>query len=255
MLGAHLGLLKAELALSGKQLGIIAGLGGLAVALLFLALLLVYIGSCLFFGELLFGSMGWGILHGTLLNAVIIGGIAVDLAGGSMRRYGWGVVIGIVMGVLTAAVLATNALPHGAASVAGEAERSIALARNFLATLAGLAVGALALAIVGGILGWRREMRGRPLIWVIVAAAVVGAIIGAIVGSTLWSYAGAAAIGVSVGLLSMIIVGLLLAYQHGFDPEARYAGLVPQRSIDALEESRDLVKAELKRQKDRMMGR
>jgi hypothetical protein len=46
---------------------------------------------------------------------------------------------------------------------------------------------------------------------------------------------GVAGLAVMVGLLTWIIVGLLLAYRRGFDPEARYAGLLPRESIAALE--------------------
>lgn len=255
MLEAHLALLRAELSLAGRELGIIVGLGAAALALVFLMGLLLYIGSWLFFGELLFGSMGWGIIHGSLLNVALIGFIGVNLAGGSTRSYGWGFVIGLITGLVVAIVLATNALPQGATTVAGEAQESIDLARNLLATLIGVVIGAALLALVALILGWRERLRGKRLGWVVVAGALAGAFIGAIVASSLWSYAGAAAIGITIGLLTWISVGGWLAYRRGFDPETRYANLVPRRSIESLEVSRDFVKAQMKRQKDRMMGR
>jgi hypothetical protein len=255
MLEAHLALLRAELSLAGKQLGIIVGLGAAAVALLVLIGLLLYIGSWLFFGEWLFGSMGWGIIHGSLLNLAIIGLIGVNLAGGSVRSYGWGFVIGLVTGVVVALILASNALPQGATTIAGEAQESIDLARNLLATLSGVVIGALVLAIVAALVAWRQRLRGSRLAGVTLAAAVAGAFIGAIVASSLWSYAGAAAIGVTIGLLTWMGVGGWLAYRHGFDPETRYADLVPRQSIASFETSRDFLKGQLKRQKDRMMGR
>jgi hypothetical protein len=255
MLEAHLALLRAELSLAGKELGIIIGLAAAALALVILIGLLLYIGSWLFFGEWLFGSMGWGMIHGSLLNVAIIGFIGVNLAGGSTRSYGWGFVSGLITGVVVAVVLATNALPQGATTVAGEAQESIDLAKNLLATLTGIVIGAAALALVALIVGWRQKLRAKRLAWVIVASALGGAFIGAIVASSLWSYAGAAAIGITIGLLTWIGVGGWLAYRHGFDPEARYATLVPRQSIESLEVSRDFVKAQMKRQKDRMMGR
>ena len=98
MLEAHLALLRAELSVTGRELGIIIGLAAAALALLILIGLLLYIGSWLFFGEWLFGSMGWGMIHGSLLNVALIGFIGVNLAGGSTRLYGWGFVIGLIIG-------------------------------------------------------------------------------------------------------------------------------------------------------------
>ena len=255
MLEAHLALLRAELAVAGRELGIIIGLAAAALALLILIGLLLYIGSWLFFGEWLFGSMGWGMIHGSLLNMALIGFVGVNLAGGSTRSYGWGFVIGLITGVVVAVVLATNALPQGATTVAGEAQESIDLAKNLLATLTGAVIGGIVLALVALIVGWRQKLRGKRLAWVTLAGALAGAFIGAVVASSLWSYAGAAAIGITIGLLTWMAVGGLLAYRRGFDPETRYANLVPRQSIESLEVSRDFVKAQVKRQKDRMMGR
>ena len=100
MLQAHIALLKAELAVAGKQLGIIVGLAAGAIALAILVAILLYVGTFLFMGEWLFGSMGWGIIHGTLLGAAIIGFVAIDLAGGSVRSYGWGAVWGVIVAVV-----------------------------------------------------------------------------------------------------------------------------------------------------------
>ena len=163
--------------------------------------------------------------------------------------------VGLVTGLVVAVILATNALPQGATTVAGEAQEAVDLAKNLLATLVGVIIGAALLAGVALILGWRERLRGKRLGWVAVAGALAGAFIGAIVASSLWSYAGAAAIGITIGLLTWMAVGGWLAYRRGFDPEARYADLVPRRSIESLEVSREFVRAQLKRQKDRMMGR
>ena len=58
-----------------------------------------------------------------------------------------------------------------------------------------------------------------------------------------------------MGLLTWIIVGAGLSYLRGFDPEARYARLVPRDSIVAFETTRDFLEEQWSRQKDRMMGR
>lgn len=255
LLSAHFELLKAELSVAGRELGIIVGLAFGALILAILIGILIYVGSFLFFGDWLFGSMAWGILHGTLLGFAIIGFVAVNLAGGSTRAYGWGFVVGLVSGVLVAVTLASNLLPEGASAVAGEAQGSIDLAQNLLATLTGALAGGAILALVAVIVGWRQKLRGSSLLWATVAAAILGAFVGAIVASALWSYAGAAAIGITIGLLTWIIAGVWLAYRRGFDPESRYASLVPRESVVAFERTRDFLEEQWSRQKGRMMGR
>jgi hypothetical protein len=236
-------------------LAIIIGLGVGALSLALLVLILLYVGGFLFLGEWLFGSMGWGIIHGSLLTTALIVLVGVNLAGGSARDYGTGFVVGLVIGLVAAVVLASNVLPQGATAVAGEAQRSVDLATNFLATMVGLLVGGAALALVGLIAGWRRGLRSRPLMGSGLAAFVVGAFVGSIVASSLWSYAGAAAIGVTLGLVAWIVAGLWLANRRGFEPEARYATLVPSASIAAFEKTRAFVLEQWQRQKGRMMGR
>ena len=75
------------------------------LVILLLVLGLLYVGGFLFFGEWLFGSMGWGIIHGTLLGAAFIGFVGINLAGGDVRAYGAGAAVGLVVTVLLAAVL------------------------------------------------------------------------------------------------------------------------------------------------------
>ena len=97
---AHVDLLKAELAVSGRDLGIIAGLVLAAISFVVVALLLVAIGTFLFLGEWLFGSMAWGILHGTLFLVLLCVPIGINLAGGSAAATVRGVALGLVVTLL-----------------------------------------------------------------------------------------------------------------------------------------------------------
>jgi hypothetical protein len=255
LLSAHVDLARAALAVIGRELGIIAGLAAAALALLVLALLLLYIGSWLFFGEWLFGSMGWGIIHGTLLNVALIGLVAVNLAGGSVRAYMLGLVAGLIVAIAVGLLLVSNA-GNGLAEWGSDQLGDLALSEDWKPTLLGLVVGAVVAAIAMLIAGWWRGLRGRPLGWLTLAMAVVGGFVGALVASTRYdSPNGVAGLAVMLGLLTWLILGGLFAYWRGFDTEGRYAGLVPRRTMDALEVSRDFLTSELNRQKDRMMGR
>ena len=69
---AHLALLRAELAVIGDQIKQIAAYVGGIVVLALYAVSLLAIGGTLFLGEWIFGSIGWGVLHGVLLAAGVI---------------------------------------------------------------------------------------------------------------------------------------------------------------------------------------
>ncbi len=64
---AHIELAKAELSVIGGELAKLIGLIVAAIVLVLFAVSLLILGGSLFLGEWLFGSMGWGILHGVLL--------------------------------------------------------------------------------------------------------------------------------------------------------------------------------------------
>jgi hypothetical protein len=256
LLEAHVALLRAELAEAGRKLGIIVGLAAAAAFLAFLVAILLYVGSFLFLGEWLFGSMGWGIIHGTLLGVGIIAGVAVDLAGGRTRSYAWGLAWGVVVGVVFGLVLSLNVSNDAAEWGAGLVEDQLSLDEHWAPTLVGLVVGGVITAVVARILGWRARWSFGSPIAVTVIGFAAGGFVGGILASTRYDNPdGVAGLAVMVGLLAWIIVGLLLAYRHGFDPESRYAGLLPRESIAAFEGSRDFVRGQWARQKRKMTGR
>lgn len=261
MLDAHLTLLKAELSITGKELGVIIGLAAGAFVIAVLALILLYVGSFLFFGELLFGSMGWGIIHGTLLAAAFIGFVVINLAGGEMERYGWGAAIGVAVGVIIAAVLLSNVGNTGGESLRDWLNdtfvtEDLPFGDAWLVTLGGFAVVGLIGLIAAAIGGWRSDLRGRELMTLSIVGFVLGGFIGAIWFSTRYAAPdGVLGLAITVGLLTWIIAGVVLAARGGFDPEARYANLIPRESIAAFERTKDFMTEQWERQKNRMLGR
>ncbi len=259
MLDAHITLLRAELEVAGKELGIIAGLalGALVIALLVLGLL--YIGGFLFISEWLFGSMGWGIIHGTLLGVAFIGFVGLNLAGGSVRAYGAGAAIGLGATVVLAALLLSNVGNEG-----GEAARrwisggfqteQLPFGEEWLVLLTGIVIMAIIGGIVALIASWQAQA-GHPF-GLLMAGLFVGGFIGAIWFPTRYQAAdGVLGLTITIGLLTWIVAGAVLAARRGFDPEARYANLVPRESIAAFENTKAFLSAEWERQKNRMMGR
>ena len=251
LIDAHVALLKAELAIAGRALAIIVGLALGALLLAGLLLTLLFVGTFLFLGEWLFGSMGWGLIHGTLLTVAIVAGIALELAGAWMGAYVRGFVVGVVTTIVLSLLFASNLLRQGAVSAGVELEPTVPLHPNLLPTLVGLVVGALVLAVVALAAAWRSEWRAQA----VAAGLLVGGFVGAILGSALFDNPGAVAIALMVGLVTWIAVAGWLAARRGFDPEARYADLVPRQTMAAFEQTRDFLDQQLQRQKRRMMGR
>jgi len=261
MLDAHITLLRAELQIAGKELGIIVGLAAGALALAAIIGILLYVGSALFLGEWLFGSMGWGIIHGTLLPVAIIGVIGVNLGGGDVRAYGWGALVGLIVGIALSVLLLTNSGNEGAewgSRLLRESigEDALPFGPEWVATLTGLVVGAIIGAIAALLAGWRLHWRfGSPVLLSVVGLAV-GGFIGAIYASTRYEAPdGVIGFAIMIGLLTWIIAGLALAARRGFDPEARYANIMPRESIASFEKTRDFLMEQLDKQKGRMMGR
>ena len=87
--GAHIDLARAEAAEIAGEIGRLAMLAGVAVGALFLLGMLLPIGLLLFLGDALLGSMGWGVLLGSLMLvdvAVIAVLVAVGATGSSLGR-------------------------------------------------------------------------------------------------------------------------------------------------------------------------
>jgi hypothetical protein len=261
MAGAHMALLRAELGVLGRELGIIVGLAAAAAVVAILTLILLYVGSFLFFGQWLFGSMGWGLIHGSLVAIALIGFVGVNLGGGDQRRYGWGLLIGVVTTVVVALLLLSNVGNDTGGWIRDRLTEAfvtedLPFGEAWLVTISGAVIGGLLLLLVGLVMAWRQGLRGRPLGTVAIASFGAGGFVGAIYLSTRYAAAdGVLGLAITIGLLTWIVSGLLLAARAGFDPEARYANLVPKESMAAFQASRDFLSREWTRQKDRMMGR
>lgn len=109
LLTAHIDLAKAEAGEIGTEVKRVAVLVGIALGALFSLALLLPIGLLLFLGELLFGSIGWGVLLGSfvLIDAAVLAGlVAVGVPG---SRIGQAFLIAIGVGIL---VLAAGILLH-----------------------------------------------------------------------------------------------------------------------------------------------
>jgi hypothetical protein len=251
LVGAHVGLLRAEFQVAAREVAIIAGLAALAFALAVLLLILVWVGTWLFVGEWLFGSIGWGILHGTLFTIALMAPIGLNLAGGPVRAWVQAFVISLVLAVVLSVLFASNVIRTGSVWLGQQLQASLSIDPAALPTLAAAVVGAVVLAVLFLALG----TRAGPLILRLVGGLVLGLILGAIFGSVTFDTKGAIAVAITVALLAWIALAALLALRGGIDPRARYEKLIPRASMAQLAATRAYLEQQWQRQRKKLSSR
>jgi MFS family permease len=227
---AHRDLLQAELGAILEELkGIAAVVGGI-IGLAIFAAGLVAVGTPLFLGEWIFGSLGWGILHGALLCALAIFGLALVVVGAPRSVLTRGVAGGFLLGVLSALALGANVGRQGATWLASQLQAGPlpGLPSDWGPAVVGVVAGALVLGIVG--LAASLRVTGLGLFG--------GALIGWWVAGMEFSWQGAVAVGVAIGLGTAIAIMAWNAGRAGLDPSARFRGLYPQASVEAARQSK-----------------
>jgi hypothetical protein len=212
---------------------------GIALALVVYVALLVSVGTALFLGEWIFGSMGWGILHGALFSLatafiLVLGALRIS------RRYLAGtLLVGLLLGIVVGTVLGL-AWPNQAYATIGESVYA-GLDPSIRPLVVGITLWGAVLAFVGLIVGARAGGVGGSLGGFVVGA-VVGVLFGAFTAITFSLQVGVA-IGVTVTLVAWpILAGLAL---RGYDWEALKLRFMPSASMAAAEESMAWAKARL----------
>jgi tetrahydromethanopterin S-methyltransferase subunit G len=237
LLRAHIDLAKAEIGEILDAVKRVIGLALGAVALLFAAALLLFIGGMVFLGEWLFGSSGWGVLLGSLLLidlAVTFGLLAADVPG---RRIGRDVGIAAIVGLVVGVVLALNLL-HDAWSTFGDN-----LAPSIDPAWRPTIVAVVTLAIVGFVAGFLLSARGGRLsVPAALGLAALGAVIGLITAATIATQVGAA-LGVLVGLIVWPALSGIGVARRGIDTEGLKAKFTPDETINETKETIEWVRA------------
>jgi hypothetical protein len=213
-------------------------LAGMAIGVLVFAALLLGIGGILFLGEWLFGSMGWGVLLGTLLLvdiAFMAMLLALDVKG---ARLGTSLLIAAVVGVAIGFVLGFD-LPHRGWQALGEAVAPTINATDRTVNLA-VGVSAAVLGLLGFVLGIRGGLKSAII--GLIALAIVGALIG-----WLTSAAVALQVGAALGVLVALILWPVLAgadlIRSGVDGEAIKKRFTPTETIELTKETIEWVRA------------
>jgi MFS family permease len=233
---AHVDLAKAEADEIKGEVARAAALGAFALACVLFLGLLLGIGLFLFLGEAVFGSMGWGLLHGTLLLvalAVFAGLLAIRVP-----RLGAMFLVALVTGAVVAVLMGAH-LPN-------EAWRRIGEGLNVGVDpgVRPLLVGTLVIALVGGLVGLLLGYRGGAAVGGLFGGLVLGAIVGALSALTPGWRVGIA-LGITVWLLAWpVLMGVTVA-REGVDGEALKARFWPQTTIDTTKETIEWAKARM----------
>jgi hypothetical protein len=230
---AHIDLAKAEFsAIQGEIVRVLA-LAGIAVGVMLFAAILVVIGTSMFLGEWLLGSIGWGVLHGTLLFTGVAVACGLAAVGVSGARIGRAFVAGLIVAILVGIGLAL-ALPN-------QAYRSVgaSLLPNVEPGVRPLVVGVIVVGVIGLVVGVVGAIRARGAGFragSIIGAAVGGAALGAISAIETGAQVGAA-IGITAGYLVWIALMAVDIAATGVDMDALKARFYPVQTIETSKET------------------
>jgi hypothetical protein len=231
LIGSHLNLAKAEFSEIAGEVKRAAALGGVALLLLFLSGMLIVIGSLMFLGEAIFGSIGWGVLDGALLligGAVLLILAIVDL---SRSRALSALVVALGVGLVVAGLVGVDwtYINH---------HYSGTPAAPVLAIVAGV-------VLVGGLGIILASSFGRgPAMAGFVVGAICGALLGWL-GSAGPGWRVAAALGVAAVLLFWPIVASVFVFRHGIDTAKLKKRFVPTQTIETTKETIEWVREQM----------
>jgi hypothetical protein len=253
LISAHFRLLSAELSEImdeiKRALALIAG----AAVLVVLAIVMVGVGTLLWLGEWAFGSMGWGVLHGTaLLLTMAVVAVLINLPNSGPRlgaAFAVSLLVGVVIGVIFWVRLTNQAWgwvgdsffaglawPDGSAISA--ADRPVIVAALVLAVLSAVVGGLVAFAAGEGLLGRLGDGLGGVLV-----GAIVGGLLGGLTGVPM-SWGCAFGTGLAVFLILMPILALVLVL-----PEADWDGLkkrlTPSQTVETTKETIEWVREQM----------
>ncbi len=233
LIGAHVALARAEFAGIAAEIKRFAVAAGIVFGMLFFVGILVPVGSVLFIGDWLFGSLGWGVLHGLELAIAVSVTAVLAALGASARQlsasFGLGLVVAVIMGVVLGLDLANQGWTRLGDNVLSAIEPGV----RPLVTAVAMALGAF--AILGLLAGLRMGGIGGG-IGGLFGGALLGVVLGAFTAIH-WDSRAGAALGVAIGLGVWPAVLGVFVYRSGIDFEAIKNRLIPNQTIDTTRET------------------
>jgi hypothetical protein len=238
LIQAHLALAKAEFAEIGAEIKRFAAAGGIAfVAALFVAIL-IPVGSALFVGEWLFGSIGWGVLVFSALAVAIAVTVVLSVVGATGRQIVGSILLGLVVGVFVGIVLGLDLTNQAWSRLGDQILPNIDPAVRPLVTA--VVIMAPIVALIGLILGIRSG-GASGAIGGLIGGALVGALLGALTAAR-WGPNAGAGMGTTVGLVVWSATLVALVMRHGIDSDAIRARLTPSVTMETTRETIEWVR-------------
>jgi uncharacterized membrane protein YqjE len=246
LIRAHIDLARAELSEIAGQIKRMVALVGLAIGLVFFALLLIVVGLPLFLGDWLFGSMGWGMLLGVLLSVALAVSAVASALGASRRAVWLPASTGWLVAIALALALGSDMALRAAAELAvrGSAALRVSLPSGAETLTAAVVAGAFAGAVVLVAVGVLRRRSLRGVRGLLVDGVVLGAIVGAIAGAGHYTWPLAVANGLAVGLIVWIVSAIVAL--ASVDASARFEHLTPTTTIETARETWEWVRARIR---------
>jgi len=232
----HVELARTELAEIAERAKAAALLVAIAIALLLFLAILVAVGTTLFLGEWLFGSIGWGVLHGTLFCVALVVVLLLGALEIPRRHLAVSLVGALVLGIVVSVVLGL-AWPNQLFAKVGDSLIP-GVDAGVRPLVAGLALGALVLGIAGLAAGARVGGAGGSL-----GGLVGGAVLGALSGAFL-AIPFSLHVGIALGLCALFIAwpAFALTALRSFDREALKARYWPSATIETTKETIEWVR-------------
>jgi hypothetical protein len=257
LLDAHIDLAKAELSQIGSAVAQLAALIGCAFVLVLFTAFMLILGSALFLGEWLFGSLGWGVLHATLIFvALALTAVMVGLAFSPVRLFLW-FLLSFVLGIVVSLVLGFDVFNRIYGAIGDALLPGVSAADRPLVTgvllvgLIGLVLGLIGFFSTAGA-GAFRERPGNALLQLVLVLLVgflYGAFIGAVTAIT-YAWRPAFGLGLSVGYALWTVFLVADLFRTGIDDEALKERFYPSRTIDTTKETLEWLQKRMPRENE-----
>ena len=246
MLDAHVALAKAEIGLITDRAKVALAFIGAALALVIFAALVATVGTPLFIGEWIFGSIGWGVLHAVLFGiavAVACVMLALEL---TPRHVALTLVGAALVGLVVGGILFLN-LPHAGWAWVGEqvdAGTTIDVDPAYRPLVTAAFFGALVGAIVGMLaFAWQSRSFSAAIGGLFVGAIALGAFC-AFTAIT-FSVQCAAGIGIAVTLALWPVLVTRPIWNQTYDWDGLASKYWPGLTVEVIQQTIDEVKLRL----------
>ena len=237
---AHLSLAKLELGAILGEAKATAALAGIAIVFVIFAVMLLAIGGTLFLGEWLFGSIGWGLLHGLLFSVAVAVALGLGALKVPLGHLAQTFVVALSLGIIVGTVLGLGWANTGWRQLGDSVLPGVEAANRPLLT-AVLVVGGV-LALLGFLTGARAARPGERVmgaVFGLLGGALVGALAGAL--STAWF---PLHVGVAIGVTVTLVGWPILAATalRGFDWNAFKARFTPTMTMETAQETLEWIR-------------